>query len=373
MTTYKYLKSLQLEEKAITINWILFVITWGIFFGIISGPYLPFFLMIITPLLGIIIPRLIKYIVKKLRLYNLIGKEDTKNNTSTSIDSKNDSILVAVAKFALHAFIHTYIVINSAKILILAYGFSATTTVGLGFISFIALVMLPIFIKEIIALHKVSLANNQHHIHKINRTKAAISFFISLVISAGVFALLTYTTLKVALLIPSAYVSMLFITPLVTLQVLFLVTYLTYVNMSHSDLKVNTTKVVNNIIAFTGITFSLLFGLYKLSCISNIIDISSITSMTVLPGIASAVIPFIFPIVTVFILATVAFLIHKNNVETPEELRPLATNCNNTNSTDIVKNTTEDSANKFANVVISIVNENTVKESKGRKLEPEKI
>ena len=127
--------------------------------------------------------------------------------------------------------------------------------------------------------------------------------------------LLEYLTELSITLLPIAYSSMLFITPLVTLEFLFLVTYLIYMYWDHDDIELNHSKIINNVLAFIGITFSLLFGFYKLSCLTGAFNITAILTMSTLPAIGMATLPFILPIIGIFVLATLAFLIHKDNIE----------------------------------------------------------
>lgn len=313
MNLYNTLKKLRLEEKAVTTNWILFITSWAIYFNIIVGAF-PLFIILISPFLGVILPNLYRIIKKKLQKYKIIAKDSGQNDVSTAINTDKDDLMTATSKFFLHSFINLYVLVTTIKILILAYGFSPATFIGIGFTIFISMIMLPIVVKESISLCKVSYKDNKHHDHKVNYKILAISFIISAIIATLVFMLLAYCTNLSITLLPLAYPSMLIITPIVTAEFLILVTYLIYIYSDHKDIKINHWSVVNNVLAFIGVTFSLIFGIYKIACLSTAINTSSLLILPTLPAIGMATFMFILPIIFIFSLATLAFLFHKDNI-----------------------------------------------------------
>jgi hypothetical protein len=319
MFLYDELNKLNLEEKAIVANWTLFVIGWCVYFGVIKSIFMANLFIILTPLAAILIPMLIRYITSKLQDYGILSQNDEDISISTTINIEKDDISSASAKFFLHTFINLYILATSAKILAIAYGISTTGLISFFCYASVLVIMFPIILKESQALYHVFSNEHKDSTHKINRNLLAFSITVGVLVAAAVFFILNIASHYILIHYPLVYPSMLFITPLVTLEFLILIPYVVYIYYDHDDINIDHNKVVNNIIAFIGATFCVLFGLYNISCITGTYNIAVVSNMSLLSALGSTTLTFIFPIGIIFTLAVVAFLLNKNIISTTKD------------------------------------------------------
>ncbi|MBT4884625.1 MAG: hypothetical protein HON55_00555 [Legionellales bacterium] len=318
MKPINYLVSLELEEKILATNWLLFILTWLIFFGVISGSVLPIVLISITPILGYFMPS----IVKNIKEYFFKDNDsDDQNTNSSKIDINKDSSLKATSKFILHSFININILYYSIKTLLIAYGLaSASGVCGLLLSGFILLTMLPIVLKEFLALRTVYENAKYFENYNINKANLLKSMSLAIIISTVVFFILCAVSTWLLIHLASVYPYMIFIVPLVTIEFLLLVTYLSYVTLNNKN--INKWEVTCNIITFIGGTFSLLFALFELSAATGVINIAALTHMSIYLAAGAATIQLLFPIIVVFSLATIAFLIKAPAITTESDAKP---------------------------------------------------
>jgi len=311
MKIINYLKKFDLEEKILATNWLLCILTWLIFFGVITGGIIPIVLISITPVLGYFTPSLIK----KIKEYFFKrSASDNKYNNSSKINTNKDSSLKATSKFILHSFINVNILYYSIKTLFITYGFASTGCLGLILSAAILLVMIPIIAKEFSALCTVYKYRKPFKKHIINKANLLKSILIAIAISSAIFFILCAVATNNLVALSILYPSIIFIIPLVVIEFLLLVTYLSYVILNNQN--INKWEITCNIITFIGGTFSLLFAVFELSAATGVINITALTHMSIYLAVGTATMHFLFPIIVVFSLAVIAFLIEAPAITT---------------------------------------------------------
>jgi len=311
MKIINYLKKFDLEEKILATNWLLCILTWLIFFGVITGGIIPIVLISITPVLGYFTPSLIK----KIKEYFFKrSASDNEYNNSSKINANKDSSLKATSKFILHSFINVNILYYSIKTLFITYGFASTGCLGLILSAAILLVMIPIIAKEFSALCTVYKYRKPFKKHIINKANLLKSILIAIAISSAIFFILCAVATNNLVALSILYPSIIFIIPLVVIEFLLLVAYLSYVILNNQN--INKWEITFNIITFIGGTFSLLFAVFQLSAATGVINITALTHMSIYLAVGSATMHFLFPIIVVFSLAVIAFLIEAPAITT---------------------------------------------------------
>jgi hypothetical protein len=312
MIMQKYNK-LHIEPYLVSINWLLFIFSWFIYFNLIPSGVVTLVLISTIPILGILLPFLLSAIYRYFWGAQTTNSADT--NAST-ISTEHDDIHNACAKFTLHSFIHINILYCTLKTFTMTYAFSSTGICGIVLSSCIALLMLPIVLKEITALITVlkngggtrnPQKNKQHHLNAYN---LSISLLVAAMVSILVFAVMITSTIFLPTIFPMIYMPLLFITTLVTLDFLVLVTYLHYIRLQYGDENLNWSRVTMNILTFITGTFGLLLTIFKLSAKASMFAPHSMVFSGIFTSVLGASSFMLFPTLIIFGLGVTGVLIN---------------------------------------------------------------
>jgi len=304
---------LHIEPYLVAINWLLFIFSWLIYFHLVPGGIVSLIIISTLPLLGILLPSILSAVYRYFWGESSAASQDT--NAST-ISIEHDNVHNACAKFTLHSFIHINILYCTLKTLAMCYGFSYVGVCSIVLTSIIALLMLPIVMKEATALTTIlkngggSKAAKMNNKHSLNVNNFCISFFIAAAVSALVFAIMITSTIFLPVLFPAIYMPMLFITTLVTLDFLVLVTYLHYVRLQYGDENLNWSRVTMNILTFITATFGLLLTLFQASSKAGMFAGHNLIFTSIFSSVLGASGYMLFPTLIIFGLGITGILIN---------------------------------------------------------------
>ena len=306
---------MHIEPYLVSINWLLFIYAWFIFFHIAPSGFLSLIVITSLPIIGLFIPTILEAISRYFWGDKPTNAQDT--NAST-ISTEYDNIHNASAKFALHSFIHINIIYCTLKTLCMTYGLTYIGIASIFIAATVGLLMLPIIFKELSSLITVlrngggtkNIDKANSFDHRLENKKLLISLVVGASVSALVFYIMIISTIYIPTIFPLVYMPLLFISNLVVLDFFVLVTYLHYIRQKYGDENLNWQRVTMNIITFITATFGLLLTIFQVTAKSSMFHAHSVIFSCMLTAISSAGIYMLFPTLFIFGLGISGILIN---------------------------------------------------------------
>lgn len=322
----------QLEAFLVSISYLLFIFSWLLYLQLIPSGILSIIMMTALPFIALFLPKIRAYVMR----YFSRDKENNPENTfSSAIDIEKDSVNNACAKFMLHSCIYITMIYCTLKTLGMIYGLNYIGIYSMAITVIVALLILPIIAKQTTALATVLKRAANNHTAKENNALDIKIFFKSLLIAAlastGVFTIMLVSTMYLPILLPAVYLPLLFITTLVTLDTLIVVSYLYYMRFKYNDEEVNWSRMKRNSFNFITSTFGLLLSIFQLSVSTHMFPAYSFTLTTIFSSVMFAGLYMFFPTLLIFGLGVTGILI--NNTVIPTHSSSHCENPANTNET----------------------------------------